>query len=116
MVQTMQRLVSFFSAQLYRTIAAVTDTFVAEEGYAPSEAAEATAAEIGAALHLTRRCAEHEVALAGDLCRRLPTVWAALAAGDLDLRRARTIMHGTDHLATGQARAVAESVLDDATG
>lgn len=54
------------------------------------------------------------MALADGLCRRLFTVWASLAAGDIDLRRAHTIIHGTDHLATGPARVVAESVLDEA--
>ncbi len=116
MVEALQRLVSFFSAQLYRAITSVTDTFVAQEGYSAGGASEAAAAEIGAALHVTRRSAEHEVALADGLCRRLPTVWASLAAGDIDLRRARTILHGTDHMATGPARFVAESVLDDAAG
>jgi hypothetical protein len=114
MVRTLQRIVSYFTAQMYRAISAVADAFVAEEGYAAMDAAEATAAEVGAALNLTRRSSDHEVATALDLCRRLPAVWMALASGDIDVRRARTILQGTHHLPMGPARAVVDEVMPDA--
>jgi hypothetical protein len=80
----------------------------------PALATESAAAEIRVALRLTRRAADTELNLALDLGRRLPRVWELLAAGDIDLRRARTITHGTAHLSITQAREVIEEVIEDA--
>jgi hypothetical protein len=77
-------------------------------------AAEAAAAEIRAALRLTRRAADSELSFAMDLRQRLPRLWDRLAAGDVDLRRAKTIRYGTTHLPDGTARLVVDRVLDDA--
>jgi hypothetical protein len=75
------------------------------------EAWEAASSEIETALHLTRRAADAELTLAHGLIRRLPQVWQALAAGDIDLRRARTIVDGTTHLEVEAARGVVDRII-----
>jgi len=110
-LRAQQRLVSHFAAQLYRTMTAVVDTIseVNDSPHASSE--EAAAAEIGCALHLTRRAADTELMYAIGLRRRLPRVWEALAAGRIDPRRAKTMLTGTDHLSMAHARDVVTHVL-----
>jgi hypothetical protein len=81
----------------------------------PEIAHYAAAAEIGAALHLTRRAADSDLALAIDLKERLPEVWEALASGRIDLRRARLIVSGTAHLSEEAAREVVGRVIEAAT-
>lgn len=44
--------------------------------------------EVGSALTLTRRKADHELSIALDLRRRLPSVHSALKSGDIDARKA----------------------------
>jgi hypothetical protein len=80
----------------------------------PAVAGEAAATEIRAALRMTRRAAETELDMAVSLRRRLPLLWAALAAGSVDNRRAWVIVHGIDHLDEAAARAVVDRVLPDA--
>jgi hypothetical protein len=59
--------------------------------------------------------ADAELVFALDLKRRLPCVWDALVAGSIDVRRARTIVHGTAHLSLGVARRVADHVVHEAS-
>ncbi len=113
-LKSYQRLASFFQARVFEAMAAVSDLMTELEAD-PDIAHEATAAEIGAALRLTRRAAESDLALALDLKVRLPQVWEALAAGRIDLRRARVIVKETAHLAEDAARDVAGRVLEAAT-
>lgn len=75
---------------------------------------EFAADEIRVALTLTRRAADAELDLAWRLRERLPKVWAFLREGSIDVRRARTIIYGTDHLEVETARSVAELVLEKA--
>ena len=77
---------------------------------------EFAADEIRAALTLTRRAAEFEMDLALRLRERVPAVWEALRAGAIDQRRARTIVHGTDHLPEPAAQAIAGEIIDRAPG
>ena len=81
----------------------------------PESAAHAAAAEIRAALHLTRRTADSELSLAIDLTNRLPQVWKALAAGNIDQRRARVIADATVHLDDDLGRDIVDRVLDEAS-
>jgi hypothetical protein len=81
----------------------------------PEIAHDGAAAEIGAALRLTRRAADSDLALALDLKDRLPEVWEALASGRIDLRKARVIVQGTAHLSEDAARTVVGRVLEAAT-
>ena len=77
---------------------------------------EFAADEIRAALTLTRRAAETLLDLGVTLRERLPEVWEALGRGDIDLRRARIMVYGTDHLDEEVARRVAKEVLVEAAG
>lgn len=70
--------------------------------------------EVRAALTLTRRAADSELGNAQVFLKRLPQVWQALNNGSIDVRKALTVAHGTNHLAEGDARQVADCVLPDA--
>jgi len=71
--------------------------------------------EVAFALHLTRRGAQNQVALAQDLLGRLPAVWAALDRGELCPIRARVfsdvLAPAPDHL----AQQIADRLLPAAT-
>jgi len=108
-----QRLVSHYTASMYADMAAVVDVLDDAETKR-WDAAEAAAAEVRAALHLTRRCADAEVSIALELHTRLPRVHEMLASGDLDLRRARVLLDGTSHLDDAAARRVIDQIADDA--
>ncbi len=111
-----QRLASHFAARVYEDMASVAEVFEQSDEFDVELAAGAAAAEIRAALRLTRRTADHELATALDLTERLPRLWEALAAGHLDVGRARTILAGTGHLSEDTARAVVGRILDEAAG
>ena len=96
-LQSYQRLASFFQAQVLGAMASISELLNQLEAD-PEIAHDAAAAEIGAALRLTRRAAESDLALALDLKERLPEVWEALAAGKIDVRRAQVVVHETSHL------------------
>jgi hypothetical protein len=108
-----RRLVSHYLAEACRDIAGVADLDGAGQHHV---AVENTAAEIGAALCLTRRGAEAETHLALELVRRLPQVLGALGRGDIDLPRAQVLVRGTEHLPLAAARAIVEQIIDDAAG
>ena len=112
-LRAQQRMASHFNAQVYEAMASISD-HMSELDDDPELADEAAAAEIRVALCLTRRAADTELALAVDLKQRLPAVCEALGSGDIDLRRAKTIAHGTAHLSEGAARAVVDRIIDDA--
>ena len=106
-----QRQRSFHDAELYRTMASVTNDLQEDH---PQYGLEAASAEIQCALHLTRRATEKELAFALELQFRLPQVWDALFCGDIDVRRAKTISHCTIHLPDAVARHVVERVIESA--
>lgn len=98
---------------------------IVELGYCPpsgpgdpplrqQEMDEFCADELRPALRLTRRAADNQLDLAWRLVERLPAVWEALRDGRIDLPRARTIVHGTDHLDVVIAREVADRILERA--
>lgn len=109
-----QRQASQLAARLYDDMVAVVEYLDTEWDNDDIAAPEAAAAEIRAALHLTRRAADAELALAIDLKHRLPQVWAALERGDIDQRRARTIARGTENLTDDTARTVVDTIIGDA--
>jgi uncharacterized protein DUF222/HNH endonuclease len=108
-----QKMVSYFQAKMLGEMAAICD-LMAAEGDDPEVASEAAAAEIRVALRLTRRAADSDLALAWDLKHRLPRVWEALEAGEIDLRRVRVIVAGTAHLAEETARQVVDEIIERA--
>lgn len=111
-LKAQQRMASHFAAQMLHSIAAVSDSIDAIEDD-PKLASESAAAEIRAALRLTRRAADGELTFALDLRRRLPAVWRLLAGGEIDRRRAWVIVKGTEHLTVAAARRVVDRLLED---
>ena len=109
-----QRLASHYAAQVFRDMAEVSAAFVAEDGVNMQSADEYAAAEIRAALRLTRRSADAELSFALDLQRRLPQVFESLAAGHIDVRRAKVFDRYTIDLPIATARTIVEAVLPDA--
>ena len=112
-LRAQQRMASHYSAKVYESMASVRDHLV-ELGEGAEFADDAAAAEIRAALRLTRRAADGELSFAMDLKRELPSVWLALVNGDLDVRRVKTIVSGVMHLPDDTARQVVASILEDA--
>jgi hypothetical protein len=110
-----QRMASHYSAHVSADIAAVGDAF-REVDDDPFLVAEATSAEIRAALVLTRRAADIELGFAVELAERVPRVAEALRSGAIDVRRAKTIAHRTTHLSPDTARAVVDQIIDQAPG
>ena len=113
-LQSYQRMVSFFQARVLAEMASIS-RLMTELEHDPEIAHDAAAAEIGAALRLTRRAAESDLDLAVDLKERLPEVWEALAAGRIDLRRVRVVVEGTAHLSDSATREVVGRILEAAT-
>jgi Domain of unknown function (DUF222) len=74
-------------------------------------ASEFAADELGAELRLSRWAASARMELAVTLSERLPGTSAALAAGDIDLPKARAVADITVHLDAPLARAVEARVL-----
>ena len=109
-----QRLASHYAAQVLRDMAEVSAAFVAEDGVNVESADEYAAAEIRAALRLTRRSADAELSFALDLQRRLPQVFESLASGYIDVRRAKVFDRYTIDLPIATARTIVEAVLPDA--
>ncbi len=105
---------SHYTAHVYEDMASVSD-LMQEMDDDVELATACAAAEIGAALCLTRRAADSQLDFAVDLKERLPQVWEALAAGQLDVRRARTISYGTQHLPEGAARSVVHEIIGEAS-
>ena len=110
-----QRMVSHYTAKVCQDIVAIKDA-MEDFGDSPPAAAEATAAEIRAALVLTRRAADTDLGFALDLKEGLPRLWAQLEAGTIDPRRARTIVHGVTHLDRDVAVNVTDTILVEASG
>ena len=109
-----QRMASHYAAQVLRNMAEVSAAFVAEDGVNVQSADEYAAAEIRAALHLTRRSADAELSFALDLQRRLPQVFESLDSGNIDVRRAKVFDRYTIDLPIATARTIVGVVLPDA--
>jgi hypothetical protein len=108
-----ERMRSFHSAQLYEAMSAVVDIIDVEDMSA-EYVEQAAAAEVAAALRLTRRTADLEMDYALEMRRRIPAVWFALLNGDIDDRRAKVIVNGTEQLPQDTARQVVDSLIGDA--
>ena len=78
------------------------------------QASDFAAAEVAAALNLTRRASEDRVELAVTLRVRLSEVWRLLEQGEIDVPRAITLARGTDHLDEKLAREIVDQVADAA--
>jgi hypothetical protein len=112
-LKAQQRLLSWVQAQRYRTMASVVDVIDPDD--MPRDCVEeAAAVEVACALRLTRRASESQIEFALDLRRRLPRVFDALAAGAIDVPRARVMVNETIHLSIAAARNVVDEVIDKA--
>ncbi|MCH7846501.1 MAG: DUF222 domain-containing protein, partial [Acidobacteria bacterium] len=111
-----QRMASYYNAQVYESMASVADAMTNSEDDDPQLGGEAAAAEIRVALRLTRRAADAELGFALELKQRLPRVWAALAKGEIDVQRAKTIADGTLHLPVSVARDAVDRIIEHASG
>ena len=80
------------------------------------EEVEYAAFEIGSALTLTRRAAEHELDLALSLTGKLRQVWEKLRQGLIDIRRVKVFDRQLGHLSSDTIEAVSKKVLDRAEG
>jgi len=109
-----RRMVSHYQGQVYRDMSAVTQTIAATTGDDDVDAAVAAEAEIGVALHMSRRATENELRFALSLTKRLPRLADMLTTGVIDEARARTIERYTMHLADIAAQAVLDEIADDA--
>jgi hypothetical protein len=110
-----QRMASHYAAQVYAAMAAVADHMDHDVFADDADLAwHAAATEIRAALRLTRRSAEADLDTALAVRRRLPRVWDAMVAGDLDWRRARVIVQATSALDGDTARRVVDTAINDA--
>ena len=81
-----------------------------------SDAHDRAEAEIGAALTIGRGGANRLLALGLDLAYRLPATRAALAAGEIDVYRARLISTGTANVADEFIGPVEAAAVAKATG
>ena len=112
-LQAQQRMASHYNANVYEAMASVTEHMrELDDDFAL--ATEAAAAEIRVALRLTRRATDSELGFALELKERLPSVWSALRAGDIDVRRAKTIAFHTIHLTAATAHNVVAKVIEQA--
>ncbi len=108
-----QRQVSHYQAAVHHDMTAISD-FMAELDDDLPDAEEAATFEIRAALRMTRRAAETQLGLAQEFRHRLSAVGEALAKGDIDVRRARTVAYGTAHLSDDDARKVVDRIIERA--
>ncbi|MEX1286905.1 MAG: DUF222 domain-containing protein [Acidimicrobiia bacterium] len=108
LLQARQRLVNHLMAERSADIVEV-----CRRTGAMDEPGEFDALEVACALTLTRRKSEAEVDLAFGL-ERLPNVFGALYAGEIDWLRARIIVEGLEHLDDATAAELAAVVLEDA--
>jgi Domain of unknown function (DUF222) len=86
----------------------------AATGWLPVNVSEFVPDEVAAALTLTGRAAQDEVDLALDLAGPLAATGLALAAGRIDLAKAKIIAAGVATLTAAHAAAVQAAVLPDA--
>ncbi len=118
-LQAQDRQVSHYQAGRAWTIDKVAERY--EEGcrngsFEFHEARQGAAAEIGAALSLTRRSAEFEVDFSAELLRHRPLVFEALLFGRIDMRRARVLVDETQHVTEAIAGAAIDALLPEAPG
>ena len=110
-----RRLASWAAAMELAAAADLWRRRTAEEDAGDRGAAVHTDAELAAALTLTRHAADQVLGLAVAL-RRLPATSQALAAGDIDLPRAKVIADETTGLTDEHAAAVEAAIIGAAPG
>ena len=119
-LRAQQRQVAHYQAASYWTMDQIVTAYQSpddlEDAFDLNRAVDGAAAEISAALHLTRQSGEYETGMAVDLNRRLPQVLDALLCGDIDVRRARVMVAATSHVSEAIAQGAVDMVIEDASG
>lgn len=109
-----QKLASHYQAEVYRDMVAVFECWEQEGDPEEVDLSFATAeAEIGSALHLTRRATAGDLGFAWGLLA-LPVVFTALLCGRIDRRRAGVLVKGLCHLRPETARVISEEGIEKA--
>lgn len=108
------RMVSHFRAGVYEGMAETAHRVDPDTTARCSVPNEYGCEEVGAALGLTRRKADHDLGIALDLTERLPEVLAALGQGMIDDAKARLFSDGTAVLEADTARQVVDDLLENA--
>ena len=114
-MQAKDRLASHYRAGVLEAMvetAHCTDPDTLDRSSVPTEFASE---EIGSALTLTRRKADHDLGIALDLEQRIPQVKEALTTGAIDDRRARIFSVGTHLLDSDIATVVVDQLLESAS-
>jgi hypothetical protein len=110
LLRAARRLASWAGAMELASVADLWRRRMEEEDAGQAGAGAGTGDEIAAALTLTGRSADGLLDLAVSL-RRLPATSAALAAGDIDVPRAKVIAEGLTGLSNEHAAAVEQAVI-----
>ena len=116
-MQAQQRQISHYQAGLSWSMNEVTRRYqrpYREDSFDFHEAQQGAAAEIGCALHLTRRAAESETGFSVALVRWRPKVFEAMLFGRIDTRRARILVEATLQVSEPVAAAMIDELLDTA--
>lgn len=116
-LKAQDRQVSHYQAGRAWTINKVAERYQymhVEGSFEYNEAADGAAAEVGAALRLTRRTAESVTGFSMELLRYRPAVFEALLLGRIDVRRARLLVDETQHVSDAIAHVAIEQLLPDA--
>jgi hypothetical protein len=111
LAQARQRLVAHLQAQLLADLHAIGQRADAVLCETELERHEFAAAEIGFAMRWTARRASGQLCLADDLVVRLPTVFQALDAGEIDVPKAMVFADETTLLDVDVARRVTDQLL-----
>lgn len=111
LMQARSRLLAHIQAELCADMVSVGDAVAEAIG---GHELEFEADEVRAALVLTRRAAEDQMAFARALVGRFPLVWQALCSGLLDLARVRVIVEGVTGLQVEAAAQLIDNLLPNA--
>ena len=117
-LQAQDRQVSHYQAGRAWTINRVAERYqqgCREGSFDWGDAQKGAAAEVGAALCLTRQSAESETGFSVELLRYRPEVFDALLLGRIDRGRARVLVDETQHVTDAIAQAAIEKLLPEAS-
>lgn len=118
-LQAQDRQVSHYQAGRAWSINQVAERYqegCRDDSFEFHEAAKGAAAEVGAALRLTRRAADDQTGFSVELVRHRPSVFEELLFGRVDMMRARVLVEETQHVADATAQSAIEMLLPDAPG
>ncbi len=113
LLRARQRMASYYEALVLEGVNAVSGQMAGEIDDLEL-AADAASVEIAAALCLTRRSADAQIDWAGEMWERVPRIAEMLRLGQIDPRRARTIVAGVQHLDAEAAGHVVDQIAEEA--